>query len=139
MLADLKAEPIGNVYTTTNESTFDQLIYSTPSALRVVVVTSPPNGSNERLWLDFVFFGVAGLRLFDDPDLHRFFASPSYKRGYRLYRIDAGGWRDQERETPGMLGVTGAIPLYKEWFVCTTNRCANVMASKEPRLTEGKW
>jgi hypothetical protein len=42
----------------------------------------------------------------------------------------------QETQLPGMLSVSSGIGTFREWFVCTTNACANVLSAEPPLVRE---
>ncbi|MDT4291013.1 hypothetical protein RO575_15710 [Methylomonas sp. MO1] len=105
------------------------------SGLRVVVGTNH-SGNNESLWVEYHFDAPRGFRFLDEGDLIRYWESGVFTHGYHLFEITTGGWLEQETQLPGMLSVTSAVGTFREWFICTTNGCINVLSVKEPLIRE---
>ena len=70
-----------------------------------------------------------------DVDSARTRGRGSFVTHHHLFEITAGGWREQETQLSGMLSVTDGIGT-REWFVCTTNMCANVLFANPPDVSE---
>lgn len=132
----ISAEPIGSQYTTKEESDITELSLS-PSGLRIIVTTCPL-GSLERIWIEYLFINPRGFRFLDEGDLLRYWQSKIFINGYHLFKIQSGGWRDQEIQLSGMLSVTSTIEIFNEWFVCTSNRSLNVISVSPPFIREIK-
>jgi hypothetical protein len=130
----LKVEPVGECYTTRNESDIAELMLGI-AGLRVIVSTTGPEGNNPVL-LEFTFSAVRGFRYLGEGDLIRYWESRAFPHGFHLYKIHAGGWRDQELATHGMLSVAGSDENVIEWFVGTTNGCLNVLSPFPPQIRE---
>jgi hypothetical protein len=130
----LEAKPIGTMYTTRNESDIAELSLGC-SGLRVVVETNP-NGSEERLLVEYHFEAPRGFRFLDEGDLIRYWESKIFAHGYHLFEVLSGGWSEQEKQVPGMLSVTAAVDTFREWFICTTNGCVNVLSVNQPLVRE---
>lgn len=130
----IDATPLGTLYTTRNESDICELALG-PPGLRVVVDTNP-NGSETQLFVEYHFDAPRGFRFLDEGDLIRYWESKVFTRGYHLFEISRGGWLEQEAQLSGMLNVTGAVGTYKEWFICTTNGCINILSASPPLVRE---
>jgi hypothetical protein len=124
----------GKRYTTRNESDIVEMSYGL-TGLRVVVSTTAVE-ENKDVFLEFTFAAVRGFRYLDEGDLIRYWTSGAFEHGYHLFRVRAGGWRDQEIATPGMMIVSGSTENVSEWFVKTTNGCLNVLSSGAPEIRE---
>ncbi len=92
-----------------------------------VQLTSPGDGVIASL----EFEDVVGFRLLDEGNLLEFWPNCSSAHGW-LFRIERGGWFDQELTRKGFLHdkSTGIC----EYFVASQNDCINVLAGTPPRL-----
>lgn len=132
----LAAEPVGSLYKTRVESDISELSLGI-TGLRVVVDTTAP-GSNESVLVEYHFEVPRGFRFLDEGDLLRYWASNVFTHGYHLFEVKSGGWLEQEEQLPGMLSVTLAVGTFREWFICTTGRCVNVLSVNPPLIREFK-
>lgn len=123
-------EPVGTLYKTRIESDISELSLGA-TGLRIVVDTKP-HKSDEPLLVEYHFEVPRGFRFLDEGDLLRYWASNVFTPGYHLFEIKSGGGLEQEELLPGMLSVTLAVGTFREWFVCTTGGCVNVLSVNPP-------
>ena len=130
----IKAKAIGELYTTQHESDIVELVQGV-AGLRVIVETQT-NNNDKEIVIEYNFDVPRGYRFLDEGDLLRYWKSEVFTHGYHLFEITEGGWVDQETQMPGMLDVTSAVGTFKEWFICTTNGCLNVLSVHPPMVRE---
>ena len=126
----ISADPTGAVFTTRKESDIVELSLGR-SGLRVIVDTCR-NEADDRVLVGYHFEAPRGFRYLDEGDLLRYWQSKAFANGHHLYKVSSGGWFDQERQLPGMVSTSDAVGTYREWFICTTNGCLNVLSAIEP-------
>jgi len=68
----------------------------------------------------------------DEGDLSRYWVKGQFDCDHFLYEIDDGGLLWQERQAPGILAVSSALPDIREWFVLTSGVCVTVLSTTEP-------
>ena len=124
--------PFGNQYRFDQESDIIDVIYSR-SGLRVTVLAATSMFTN--IYLELHFGSVAGFRLLDEGDLLGYWESRAFKNNNHIYEIRSGGWATGEQIEDGTLSRT-PYRKYREWFVCTTNQCMNVLSDDEPMIRE---
>ncbi|HEY0502982.1 MAG TPA: hypothetical protein VGD42_05740 [Lysobacter sp.] len=130
----LVAVPFGCGYSFKRESDIVELSYSA-SGLRVVIVTNRTD-TEGTCFVEYLFKRPRGFRVLDEGDLIRYWESGAFRADRHLYEVTSGGWKAQEIEIAGMLSVTDDVGGYREWFIATTNRCANVLSVREPEIRE---
>lgn len=131
---NISAEPLGTYFVGRSESDVVELSMGT-TGLRIVIDRAS-NQHDERMALEYHFHRVRGFRFLDEGDLGPFFNSGAFSGNYHLYQVNAGGWYDQEKATPGMLGISTELSPVEEWFVCTSNGCVSVLAQAPPTIRE---
>ncbi|MGM9484957.1 hypothetical protein ACS5PN_27455 [Roseateles sp. NT4] len=130
----ISAKPVGRPYTGQAESDIVEASLGR-SGLRVLVETYP-HDTDARPGTEFLFEVARGFRYLDEGDLLAYWQSKAFASGHRLFEIEAGGWLDQERQQTGMLSTTDAVGSFREWFICTSNGCMNVLSVNEPLIRE---
>jgi hypothetical protein len=130
----LAARPVGPRCTARSESDITELSLGR-TGLRVVVQINLRD-SDEQLQFEYHFDTPRGFRFLDEGDLLRYWESAAFSGDHHLFEILSGGWRDQECQFPGMLSVTSAVGAFREWFICTSNGCINVLSVNEPLIRE---
>jgi hypothetical protein len=127
----ISAQPIATSYASQGESDITEVLLGR-SGLRVLV----ESGKDERRSFEFHFEVPRGFRYLDEGDLLAYWQSKAFAGGHHLFEIVSGGWLDQERQHPGMLSTTDAVGTLREWFICTSNGCMNVLSVSEPLIRE---
>jgi hypothetical protein len=130
----LTARPVGSLKTTRRESDIAELSLGL-TGLRVVVHVNHRD-SDEQLQVEYYFDVPRGFRFLDEGDLLRYWDTGVFSGDHQLFEILSGGWIDQECKFPGMLSVTSAVGTFREWFICTSNGCINVLSVNEPLIRE---
>jgi len=130
----IAADPVGRQYATKGESDICELSLGA-SGLRAVVETRS-HESDERIWVEYHFKIPRGFRFLDEGDLIPYWDSGVFTHGYHLFEITSGGWFSHELQIPGMVSVSEAIGNWREWFVCTSNGCLNVLTIEPPLVRE---
>lgn len=125
----ISATPFGNPYAR-NRSNIAEVSLGR-SGLRVLV-ESRPNATGESLGLEIHFEVARGFRYLDEGDLLAYWQSEAFAQDHCLFEILSGGWLDQELQHAGMLTTTEAVGTFREWFICTSNGCMNVLSADEP-------
>ncbi len=77
------------------------------------------------------FNEVIGFRVLDEGDLLEFWPHCSAANGW-LFRIEQGGWFDQEMARPGFLHEK--VPGLREYFLVGQNDCISVLTGAVPRV-----
>src|SRR5258706_7702238 len=129
---DITAVATGGEYSRTSESDVVRLHFDLRD-LKIILHTAAADGSDAAV--EYRFRRPHGFRWLDDGDLVRYWESGAFPRGHHLFEITSGGWRAQEMQLRGMLSVTDSIGT-REFFVCTTNGCVNVLSASEPQVAE---
>lgn len=80
------------------------------------------------------FSGTRGYRVLDEGDLMRYEECHELWKPYCVHEIISGGWLNGETLDDGVLTVSKAVGI-REWFIATTNSCANVLSSSSPKIT----
>jgi len=130
----ISVKPVGRPYTGRDESDIVEASLGR-SGLRVLVEAFPRD-TDARLGIEFHFEVARGFRYLDEGDLLAYWQSKAFASGHHLFEIKAGGWLDQERQRTGMLSTTDAVGSFREWFICTSNGCMNVLSVNEPLIRE---
>lgn len=99
--------------------------------LRAVVHLGEDENHQDRL-LEIVFKYPRGFRYLDEGDLLPYWRSGAFDNSQHLvHEIKRGGWGEQEKQN-GMLNVTAAVGLHREWLIVSNNGCLNVTSTVEP-------
>jgi hypothetical protein len=99
--------------------------------LRAVVHLGEDENHQDRL-LEIVFKYPRGFRYLDEGDLLPYWRSGAFDNSQHLvHEIKRGGWAEQEKQN-GMLNVTAAVGLHREWLIVSSNGCLNVISTVEP-------
>lgn len=99
--------------------------------LRAVVHLGEDDNHQDRL-LEIVFKYPRGFRYLDEGDLLPYWTSTAFDNSKHLvHEIKRGGWAEQEEQN-GMLNVTAAVGLHREWLIASSNGCLNVISTVEP-------
>ena len=128
-----EAKPIGTMYTIQNESDIAELSLGC-SGLRVVVETNP-NGSEERLLVEYQFEAPRGFRFLDECDLIRYWEKqdfyarvPLVQSSFRwLVRTRETGARNVERDS-GSGHIPRVVHLHNERLRQRTTACSRPAA-----------
>jgi hypothetical protein len=91
------------------------------------------SASASETWI--VKFMALGHRVLDEGDLLEYWPECSSRNG-RLFRIEAGGWLEQEQAREGFLARV-TQPEIKEYFVAGENACVSVLAWEPPDVVQG--
>lgn len=87
--------------------------------------------ANQRTWrVEFV--EVEGLRQLDAADLLEFWPACAASEGW-LYRVEQGGWLDQECRREGF--VARETKAVDEYFVNGGDRCLSVLSWSPPKVS----
>jgi len=130
----IEAKPVGNLSAGRTESDISEVTLGR-SGLRVLVEALLVDG-HERYAVELHFDAPRGFRYLDEGDLLRYWRSKVFSPCAHLFEITSGGWLDQERQCEGMLNTTDAVGTCREWFICTSNGCMNVLSVNEPLVRE---
>lgn len=99
--------------------------------LRAVVHLGEDENHQDRL-LEVVFKYPRGFRYLEEGDLLPYWRSGDFDNSRHLvHEIKRGGWAEQEEQN-GMLNVTAAVGLHREWLIVSSNGCLNVISTVEP-------
>ena len=99
--------------------------------LRAIVDLGEDENHEDRL-LEIVFKYSKGFRYLDEGDLLPYWRSGAFDNSEHLiHEIKRGGWAEQEEQN-GMLNVTAAVGLHREWLIVSSNGCLNVISTVEP-------
>ena len=110
-------------------------VFDTLSGLRIIISTWL-DSINEAL-LEVYFRCVQAYRYLDEGDLTAYWATEQFRSPHHVYEIAKGGWLRGETLEPGILEIARSFEV-REWFICTTNGCMNVLAALPPEITELK-
>jgi len=128
----LTARPIGAARTPRTRSDIAELTLGI-TGLKVVVQTYLRN-SDQKLAVEYHFDTPRGFRFLDEGDLLNYWETGAFSEDHQLFEILSGGWMEQECSFPGMVSTTSAVGTFREWFICTTNGCINVLSVNEPLI-----
>ncbi|HBP5565172.1 TPA: hypothetical protein L6B08_16065 [Pseudomonas aeruginosa] len=78
------------------------------------------------------FVEVEGVRQLDAGDLLEFWPACAAAQGW-LYRIEQGGWLDQECRRAGF--VARETKAIEEYFINAGDRCLNVLSWSPPKVS----
>src|SRR6185437_1374569 len=126
---NIEAQPLGREYRFDGKESDIVEVFDTLSGLRVTVSTWI-DSINETL-LEVYFRRVRGYRYLDEGDLIAYWKTETFRSPYHGYEITKGGWLAGENVESGILEIARAFEL-REWFVCTTNGCMNILAASPP-------
>lgn len=132
---NIEAQPLGNEYRFDGKESDIVEVFHTLSGLRIIVSTWV-DSINEAL-LEVCFRRVQGYRYLDEGDLIAYWESGKFQSPHHVYEITKGGWVAGEALEPGILEIAKGFEV-REWFVCTTNGCLNVLAALPPELADLK-
>jgi hypothetical protein len=132
---NIEAQPFGNEYRFDGKESDIVEVLDSISGLRVIVTTSIDE-VNERL-LEVYFRRVQGYRYLDEGDLIAYWKTETFRTPHHVYEITNGGWLTGEAVHEGILEISKSFE-YREWFICTTNGCMNVIAANPPELKDLK-
>ncbi len=130
---NIEAQPLGNEYRFDGKESDIVEVFDTFSGLRVIVSTWI-DSINETL-LEVYFRRVRGYRYLDEGDLIAYWQTETFRSSHHVYEITNGGWLTGEIVETGTLEIAKAFEL-REWFVCTTNGCMNILAALPPELKD---
>jgi hypothetical protein len=130
---NFEAQPLGNEYRFDGKESDIVEVFDSFSGLRVIVSTWI-DSINETL-LEVYFRRVRGYRYLDEGDLIAYWKTEAFRSPYHVYEITNGGWLTGEVVEFGTLEIAKAFEL-REWFVCTTNGCMNILAALPPELKD---
>lgn len=123
-------EPFGPPIREWKNSDLSEVTYSS-LVLRAVVYLGE-NQEHEDRFLEIVFKGPRGFRYLDEGDLLPYWRSGTIDQSNHLvHEVKCGGWAEQEVRS-GMLNVTDAVGLHREWLIVSDNGCLSVISTKEP-------
>ena len=108
-------------------------VFDSISGLRIIVSTWR-DSVNEAL-LEVSFRRPHAYRYLDEGDLIAYWESGKFRSPHHVYEITRGGWLSGEALESGVLEIAKAVEP-REWFICTTNGCMNVLAGQQPQLTD---
>ncbi len=132
---NLEAKPLGNEYRFDGKESDIVEVLDTQSGLRIIVSTWV-DSINETL-LEVYFRRVHAYRYLDEGDLIAYWETEKFRSPHHVYEIAKGGWLTGEVVEPGILEIARSFE-FREWFICTTNGCMNVLAASPPEITELK-
>ena len=122
--------PFGSSYNTQLESDISEYSFGW-GGLRFILDTAPHN-VNVRQVVEITFPKYAGVRILDEGDVFCSWSSELFLSSHHIFEIIRNGWIDQELNGSGLLAMSGAAVRHREWFICTSNKCANVLSQSEP-------
>lgn len=129
----IEVQPLGNEYRFEGKESDIVEVFDSLSGLRIVVSTWI-DSINETL-LEVYFRRVQAYRYLDEGDLIAYWITEAFLTPHHVYEITNGGWLTGEALEPGMLEIAKGFET-REWFVCTTNGCMNVLAALPPELSD---
>ncbi|MBC7932223.1 MAG: hypothetical protein H7Z38_16825 [Rubrivivax sp.] len=135
MTMNIEAQPLGNEYRFDGKESDIVEVFDTLSGLRIVVSTWV-DSINEAL-LEVYFRRVQGYRYLDEGDLMAYWETEQFRSSHHVYEIIKGGWLTGETVEPGILEIAKSFET-REWFICTTNGCMNILAALPPELANLK-
>lgn len=130
---NIEVHPLGGEYRLGGRESDIVEVFDSLSGLRVIVSTWR-DSVNEAL-LEVYFRRAHAYRYLDEGDLIAYRETGKFRSPYHVYEITKGGWLTGEAPEPGILEIARAAGP-REWFICTTNGCMNVLAGHPPELTE---
>lgn len=130
---NIEVHPLGSEYRLDGKESDIVEVFDSTSGLRVIVSTWR-DSVNEAL-LEVYFRRAHAYRYLDEGDLVAYWKTEKFRSPYHVYEITQGGWLTGEALEPGILEIAKAVGP-REWFICTTNGCMNVLAGHSPKLTE---
>jgi hypothetical protein len=77
------------------------------------------------------FTNVEGFRVLDEGNLMEFWNNETRANGW-LWKVEKGGWHDQEKERDGYFTGKAHLVDYDEYMIVGMNDCLNVITSTEP-------
>jgi hypothetical protein len=135
MTMNIEAQPLGNEYRFDGKESDIIEMLDSLSGLRIIISTWI-DSINEAL-LEVYFRRVQGYRYLDEGDLIAYWQTGKFQSPHHVYEITKGGWLTGEVLEPGILDIAKSFEM-REWFICTTNGCLNVLAALAPELTDLK-
>ena len=129
---NIKAQPLGNEYRFDGQESDIVEVFDTLSGLRILVLTWVD--SIKETLLEVYFRRVRAYRHLDEGDLIADWETDTFRTPHHVYEITSGGWLTGEPLAPGILTISTVCEM-REWFICTTNGCMNVLAAVPPELT----
>ena len=131
----IEVQPLGNEYRFDGKESDIVEVFDTISGLRILVSTWV-DSVNEAL-LEVYFRRVRGYRYLDEGDLIAYWKTDTFLSPHHVYEITSGGWLTGETLEPGILEIATAFEM-REWFICTTNGCMNILSDSPPELADLK-
>jgi hypothetical protein len=132
---DIEVKPLGKEYRFDGKESAIVELFDTASGLRIIVSTWVD--SINETFLQVYFRHACAYRYLDEGDLSAWWKTERFQTPYHVYEITKGGWLNGEALEPGILDVSKGLG-FREWFICTTNECMNVLANSEPELKDLK-
>ena len=132
---NIEAQSLGNEYRFDGKESGVVEVFETMSGLRITVSTWT-DSINEAL-LQVYFRRPHAYRYLDELDLIAYWKAETFRSPHHVYEITSGGWLSGEPLLPDMLDSARHTGV-REWFICTTNGCMNVLAVSPPELTDLK-
>ena len=133
---NIEAQPLGNEYRFEGKESDIIEVFDSVSGLRIIVQTWID--SINQVLLQIYFRRVQAYRYLDEADLIAYWEREEFKSPHHVYEITSGGWLTGEILEPGILSIAKSVLQPREWFICTTNGCMNVLADSSPELTDLK-
>ena len=131
----IEAQPLGNEYRFEGKESDIIEVFDTISGLRIIVSTWT-DSVNEAL-LQVYFRWSQGYRYLDELDLIAYWKTETFRSPHHVYEITRGGWLNGEPLLTDMLDSARDTGV-REWFICTTNGCMNVLSASPPELKDLK-
>lgn len=130
---EVEAKPLGIEYRFDGKESDIIEVLDSISGLRIIVSTWV-DSINEALF-QIYFRRVSAYRYLDEGDLIAWWKTEKFQSPHHVYEITDGGWLNGERVEDGILDISKSFEI-REWFICTTNGCMNVLSGTPPELTE---
>ena len=130
---NIEAQPLGNEYRFDGKESDIVEVIDTFSGLRLIVSTWIDSINETQL--EVYFRRVRGYRYLDEGDLIAYWKTEAFRSPHHVYEITKGGWVTGETVESGTLEIAKTFEL-REWFVCTTNGCMNILAAMPPELKD---
>jgi hypothetical protein len=134
-MMNIEAQPLGNEYRFDGQESDIIEVFDSISGLRIIISTWT-DSINEAL-VEVYFRRVQAYRYPDEGDLIAYWKAEKFRSPHHVYEIANGGWLTGEALEPGILEIAKSFEV-REWFICTTNGCMNVLAALPPEVTELK-
>lgn len=128
---NIVAKAFGGKRTGTGESDIRSLT-DDKNGLSIVVEAYTKSKPDQVITV--LFKDTRGYRVLDEGDLIRYDDCDEFRKAFCVYEILSGGWAGGEIVDEGILSITKAVGI-REWFVSTTNSCANVFSSSDPSIS----